>query len=312
MTAATVASPIVRAAGRFDRWLFAPMPARRVAALRVLVCLYVLGWLLARLPYLLDLAELPDRRFAPVGVLAPLDGAPARSAVIGAWAVAALATGALLLGWRTRIVGPISAVTVLVVTTYANSWSQVFHTENLAVLHLAVLALAPCAAAWSLDARGRPVPDDDERFGWPVRCLAIVTVASYVVAGWAKLDIGGFEWLSGDVLRTQVAFDNLRKILLGDVHSPLGGWFVRHDVLFGVFALATLVIELGAPLALLVPRLRTPWVIGAWGFHVGIVALMAIVFPYQLLGIAYAPLFAVERPAEAVLRDRHRRSSALE
>ena len=34
----------------------------------------------------------------------------------------------------------------------------------------------------------------------------------------------------------------------------------------------------------------------AWGFHVGVLALMAIVFPYQLIGLAYAPLVRCERP----------------
>ena len=38
------------------------------------------------------------------------------------------------------------------------------------------------------------------------------------------------------------------------------------------------------------------WAVAAWGFHLGVVALMAIAFPYPLLGLAYAPLFRIERP----------------
>jgi hypothetical protein len=64
---------------------------------------------------------------------------------------------------------------------------------------------------------------------------------------------------------------------------------------FPPVAVATVLVELGAPLALLGGRLRTAWVLAAWGFHVGIVALMAISFPYPLSGIAFAPLFACER-----------------
>ena len=40
---------------------------------------------------------------------------------------------------------------------------------------------------------------------------------------------------------------------------------------------------------------RAWWIAAAWGFHVGILVLMAIGFPYQLLGVAYAPLLPLER-----------------
>ncbi len=67
------------------------------------------------------------------------------------------------------------------------------------------------------------------------------------------------------------------------------GWF------FAPLAVMTVVVELTAPVAFVGGRLRTLWVALAWSFHVGIVALMAISFPYHLLGIAYAPLFRCER-----------------
>ena len=64
---------------------------------------------------------------------------------------------------------------------------------------------------------------------------------------------------------------------------------------FTPLAIATLVVELGAPLALLGRRAARIWSAAAWSFHVGIFALMAIVFPYPLLGVAFAPFFALER-----------------
>jgi hypothetical protein len=131
--------------------------------------------------------------------------------------------------------------------------------------------------------------------GWACRVLAVATVVSYVLAGIAKLRNGGLDWITGDVLRNQVAYDNLRKELLGSVHSPVGGWLVGLPVVFPAMALATMAVELGAPLALLGRRVRTAWAGAAWAFHVGILVVMAISFPYQLLGFAYAPFFAVER-----------------
>jgi hypothetical protein len=56
--------------------------------------------------------------------------------------------------------------------------------------------------------------------------------------------------------------------------------------------------------------------VAAWGFHVGVVALMAIVFPYQLIGLAYAPLLRCERPIAwliaRVRRGRLKRAGASE
>jgi hypothetical protein len=281
---------------RIDRWLLAPAPAERLAVLRVLVAGFAAVWSLVRLPAHLALADHSAERWAPIGVLAPL-GSP-----LPGWAVAALAVAtpllgvAAALGWRYRAVAPLWAASLLAVTTLASSWGQIFHTENLLVLHALVLAVSPAADALSLDARRRDHrPGAGDRYGWPVRVAALVTVIAYVLAGVAKLRIGGIGWAGGDVLRNLVAHDNLRKAVLGDVHSPLGAAAVRHAWMFPPMAVATLVVELAAPLALLGGRLRTAWVAGAWVFHVGVLALMAILFPYQLVAVAFAPLFPLER-----------------
>lgn len=115
-----------------------------------------------------------------------------------------------------------------------------------------------------------------------------------------KLRNGGWDWVDGGVLRNQIAYDNLRKELLGSQHSPIGGWLVRYAWVFPPFAWATMAIELGAPIALLGGRWRTVWVVGAWLFHVGIVILMAISFPYQVSGIAYACFFRPERAVDTL------------
>jgi hypothetical protein len=170
-----------------------------------------------------------------------------------------------------------------------------FHTENLLVLHTLELACAPAAAAWAWDARG-PAPAASERFGWPLRLMAAVTCATYVLAGVAKLRMAGFDWLGGEYLRDQIAFDNLRKVLLGADPSPVAVPLLGQDWLFAGLAVLTLVIELGAPLALLGGRVALVWSVLAWSFHAGVLVLMAIVFPYPLALVAYAPLFRAERP----------------
>jgi hypothetical protein len=178
---------------------------------------------------------------------------------------------------------------------------MIFHTDNLLALHLLALSLSPAADALSWDAR-RADPaswqEPSERYGWVIRVLAVVTACAYVVAGVAKLKLAGLDWLGGELLRHQIAFDNLRKIELGSSHSPLGVWLVKHPFLFAPLAVATMLIELGAPLTLVNKRIALVWCVGAWCFHIGIVAMMNIGFPYQLSFIAYLPLFHVERLLE--------------
>ena len=57
----------------------------------------------------------------------------------------------------------------------------------------------------------------------------------------------------------------------------------------------TLAIELGAPLALLGPRIGRGWAYAAWAFHAGIALVMGITFPYHLLGFAFLALFPLDR-----------------
>jgi len=292
------------------RW-FAPAPARRLALLRILVGAFALGYLLVRSVHLIGFGGFAADRFDPVFVVDLLVDDPLPAwAVTGAVLAAVAAGAAFVAGWRYRITGPLFAVLLLWVTTYRNSWGLVLHTENLMVLHVFVLGFVPAADALSLDARGGGSSGErrDPRYGWPVKLLMLVTVLTYFVAGWAKVRNGGWDWITGDVLRNQIAHDNLRKLHLGDVYSPLGGWLTAHAAwLFPPLAAATQAVELGAPLAMLSARLGRLWTAGAWLFHAGILALMAIVFPYQVLGVAFAPFFRVEAGYDRVVAAMRRR-----
>ncbi len=92
------------------------------------------------------------------------------------------------------------------------------------------------------------------------------------------------------------------KELLGDWVAPLAHPFLDHPGPLVVFSVMTLVIELGAPLALAGRRIGYAWALGAWGFHVGVVLMMNIWFPYPLLAVAYLPLLRAERVIEAAIR----------
>lgn len=289
-----------------DRWM-APMPRERIATLRVLVGLFAFAYVTLRLAHFGDFSRLAD--FRPIGVVGLVLEAPLPSAATWTLAIATSVTAvAFTLGWRFRLTGPVFAVLLLWVTSYASSWGMIFHTENLLVLHVLVLGACPSADAWSLDARRRPsAPDDDsvgvdERYGWPVRLMCLLTVITYAIAGYTKLRVSGLEWATSDLLRNYVAYDALRKAELGSVHSPLGAWLASVPWVWSPIAFLSLAMELGAPLALLWRRAAIVWVAAAWLFHAGVASLMAIVFLYPLLGIAFASFFPVERVAERVVR----------
>lgn len=297
---------------RVASWWFRPAPPERLATLRVLIVGFALIWLLGAAPIVLGVAEFPPERFEPVGVAAWLSTPLSGVLVLAAWLLALASGVAALLGLRFRASGPVFALALLWVTTYRNSWGMIFHSENLLVMHALILALLPAADAWSLDARraaaaGRPSPGPHERYGWGPMLMAAVAASTYLLAGIAKLRNAGLEWLDGEVLLGHVAWDNLRKLELGDMHSPIGAWLAGHPWVFAPLAWMSVVLELGAPLALFGRRLAKLWALGMWGFHVGVVVIMAIVFAYPLSGIAFAPLFAVEEPIRRRLDARARR-----
>ena len=63
--------------------------------------------------------------------------------------VAAIVVGAgFVAGWRYRVSGPLFAVLLLFALTACNLAGQVWHTENLLLMHVAVLAFAPVADVW--------------------------------------------------------------------------------------------------------------------------------------------------------------------
>ena len=288
-----------------------PAPAERLATLRVLVGGFAVGYLVVRLPHFWSIMDLDARRWDPVGLYAGLD-APLPAALSRAFLVLAIVTGlAFVAGWRYRVLGPCFAVLLLVVMTGRNSWGQVWHTENLLCWHALILACAPAAAVLSVDAKRAPArPSPGEQYAWPIMLMSVVTVATYVLAGVTKLREGGIDWITGEALHNHVAFDNVRKAALGADSSPFAGPVLRHAWIFRPFAWAALAVELGAPVAFLGRRWRNVWVAAAWSFHVGIAALMAIGFPYQLLGVAYASFFPVERIRQRLAEGRPRLARA--
>lgn len=295
---------------RIASWWFAPAPAERLAAVRILVGAFAVAWVGGRIWETYAVARLGGSHWKPIGVTKILGAPLPPDWVLLIAIVTTVALVAFTIGAAYRYTAPIAALGILWTLTYRNSFGMVFHTENLLVLHVIALALSPAADAWSVDSRRGAPPQPEAGYGWILKLLALVTALTYVLAGIAKLRIAGLAWLDGEQLRNQIAVDNLRKALLGDAIAPLATPFLDHPSGFTVFSVMTIVLELSAPVVLLHPRVARLWALAAWGFHVGVVFLMNIWFPYPLLGLAYLPLLRAERPfAWAIARWKRRRNA---
>ncbi len=295
--------------GRLDRFWFAEAPAARLAALRILVGSYAVWLLHWRSDEILELARLPASQFQPVGVTSFLTAPLPSQAISGLLTLAMIVSVLFVLGFAYRVTGPLFAVLLLAVLTYFASWGSVNHPDALVTAHVLVLGLTRAADAVSLDALirawcrrgGRPTsatlpdPAGAWQYGFAIKLICAVTATSYLLAGIAKVSSShGWGWATGEALLLQVAWDGLRKELLAQPPPAQAAVLYQHVWLFTVLAVGSLIVELGAPLALLNRRLGYLWVLAAFPMHWGIYFIMGISFKYYLWGIAYASFFSLE------------------
>ena len=171
----------------FERWYFRDAPPERLAVIRILVGAFATVYAAVRVPDLWKYAAFSDSRFHPVGISGLLDE-PLSPAV---WHTLLLLTVplclAFTLGWHHKVVAPVAALALLAVTTYHDSFGQLFHTENLMVLYVIVLAVVPAADALSLDRRRGAARDTNSappargpQYGWPAVLLSVLCVLTYM------------------------------------------------------------------------------------------------------------------------------------
>ena len=295
---------------RVSDWLFAPAPAERLAAIRILVGLFAFAWVTTRLVEIHRVAAL-SRGFRPSGLVRIFDAPLPPSLVLAIGIATSVLLALFTLGIAYRVIAPIAAVALTFTLCYRNSWGMPFHTENLLVLHVIALSISPAADVWAMAAppinprRTSQIAARLIGYGWALKLMIALTASTYLLAGIAKLRLAGLDWLDGETLRNHIAVDNLRKLMFGDWVAPLATTLLEHPNVLAAFSVMSIALELGAPLAVMSNRLGRMWALGVWGFHVGVVLLMNIWFPYALFGFAFLPLLRAERgPAWLVGRVR--------
>ena len=287
------------------RGWFAPAPAARLAVLRIATGIFALWYLVPRLEMLARISsETSVELFAPVGLARVLSSPITEAANLALLQTMIALAVFYMLGIGFRVTGPMFAIVLAFVLSYRNSWSMVYHSDNAMVLQILILGLAPSARVLSVDAllTGRFwSKESGTAFGWPVRLMIAATTGTYLLAGLAKvLGDQGWSWALGANLRGQVAVDALRKELFASSGSPLAYDLYGEVWLFTLLGVSSLILELGAPMALLHRRIAWLWALSTFGMHWGIYFIMDIQFRYCLSGVIFLCCFPMERISFAV------------
>ena len=283
-----------------SNYWFEPMPPERLAILRIATGGFSLWYILTRLDMFQRMAGSGKSNFDPVGVLAWMER-PISPDTFEVVSYILIGLNILyILGWKFKYIGPTFALLLLLFLTYRNSWSMIYHSRISLVLHVLVIGFVPSAKALSIDALMRKSPNTEGglkwQYGWPIRLICGITVGSYFLAAVAKLAGNlSLEWMSGKAMRTQVAADSIRKIMLGSEGSALFEVIYPYTWMFLIMGVVTMVLELGAPLAMAKRRWGMIWAVATWLMHWGIFFIMGIRFRYQMTGLIFLSFFDTEK-----------------
>jgi hypothetical protein len=265
-----------------DRHWFAPASLHELAVLRILVFGTQVLFFLHRQPLAgqLALLEAPASWYRPIIALKVLllpfgpwgEVRPSPTLLTATWLLAVAAGVLAAVGLYARLTMPMAAIAHALLITHWYSYGEWHHPETLMIIALAVLALSPSAAVWSLDAwrrgeGGQRAPDDSGQRSifarWPLRLLQWLLAFSYLSAAGAKLHYGGLQWMNGYTLAYHYLSEGMtwnRPFAL--FMASLPPWL---HIVPSVF---TIVFELTFSLAIIMPRLTWLYVAAGTVFHI--------------------------------------------
>jgi hypothetical protein len=268
------------------RWLTTPVPLGRVAAFRTLIYLFVIADVLVLTPWVRGHADVPGEFYRPllVGRLLhlPTPGPVLVYAVFVALLVAAVvaATGRL-----PRLAGSAVAILYFQWMIIAMSYGKVDHDRFGLLVALAVLPTVGRARHGD--------PTRSEAAGWALRATQLAVIATYFLAAWAKLRIGGVDWLTSATLTWAI----IRR------GTPLGEPLLDFPGVLVAAQIGIVLMELSSPLVFFLRGRRLYLAIAVlYSFHVVSFATISISFaPHMAAMTSFLPLERV-RPIEWLRR----------
>jgi hypothetical protein len=245
------------------RWWFRPVPLARIAVFRVIAYLFIPIDVFLTTSWVRAHATVPTEWYDPllVGRLLHLPTPTAAVVNVVQWAliVAALAAAT---GRAPRLLGTAVFLLYAEWMVIAMSYGKVDHDR---IAFLVALAVLPTIGRARFRDRRR-----SEAAGWAMAAVFVAVMLTYVLAAWAKIRFGGWDWPTGATLTRAV-------IRRGTVFSE---WTLDVPYLLPAAQWLMIGFELAAPLMLLVrsDRARIGLVLFLLGFHVMIYAGVGIIF----------------------------------
>lgn len=252
---------LARAWNASAAWLFAPLPRRRVAWLRVLLYSFVVVDVLWLRPWVADYGLVPASQYHPlmIGRLLPLPTPTPLMVDVVKYSLLACAVVAAS-GRFVRLAGALVFGLYLEWMVIAFSYGKVDHDRFAFLVALAVLPTVG-RISWNDET-------SDEKAAWAIRCIQIAVVATYFLSTFAKFRFGGIDWANGATL--------LRAVLRRgtDLAAPLEtAPELLHAAQWGI-----VIFELASPLLLARGIIGRLYLASAFAFHAVTYATIRIVF----------------------------------
>ncbi len=284
---------------RFALFWFQPSAPTSLAVNRILfygIVLYYYGFVFSRADFA-AWAAFPDAFWDPIWYFRWLH-LPALSA--GALGVLALVWKMSLafsaLGLFTRASSAVSLVLGAYLLGLMQCFGKTHHFDYPVLIVLGILALSRCGDALSLDrafraragsaagAAAAEVSPSGE-YTWPIRLVWVLTALVFFGAGVSKLRRSGLPWILSE---------NMRYVLLSHhySHEPPTTWglYVAQTAWAPrLMGLLTILLEVGAPLALLGRTLRWIFIPGLLMMQIGIHLLTGAFEPFWYLYVFWVP-----------------------
>ena len=189
-----------------------------------------------------------------------------------------------VIGWRTRVVIPLSAFCAFALNGILREYSGYWHQNLVPIYVLAVLSFIPCGDGWSVDRlrkvyQGRSVPEAEKTcavYGWARYACWVPIALTYAAAGLSKLRADGIFWVSPT---------NMRQLLYEQTLYPrAGNWSISlhlasaPDIVFVLLGITAICGELFFITVLFSRTARRIFPAVTILMHIGIVFLQNIVF----------------------------------
>lgn len=189
---------------------------------------------------------------------------------------------AATVGYLTGLSTKSSALLFLFYEGLLRSFGHFNHDEMPTAYILFVLALSPCADAFSVDSW--PDARDERRggfiYGYPILLARALLAWSYFSSALVKLRVKGLGYFSPDNLPTLAIIHSLDN--LHDTHFRLAFWLPRVRALTPAFVALVILWELSFPLAIWSRAARRLILASGIVFHLGTLLFMNIFFPYHV------------------------------